>query len=122
MDRNQKATQKPSVSMTHCHGKHEMLSNSQNKLSKQIGRKHCCQEGDPNSSQESESLYSINRQLTQKCLYTPCQENAGTSLRGGKGHRLAWRCSCLQLVLFGCNFPGMEETLSFLSLIPLAQK
>lgn len=92
-----------SVSTTHHHGKHEMLSNGQNKLSEQMGRKHCCQGGDPNSLQESESLHRLTDQPTQKCLYSPCQEDAGTDVG----------CACLQLPLFGCNFPGMEETLFY---------
>lgn len=79
-----------SVSTTHRHGKHETLSNSQNKLSEQMGRKHCCQGGDPNSLRESESLHRLTDQPTQKCLYSPCQEDAGTDVGAGKGHRLVW--------------------------------
>lgn len=63
---------------------------------------------------KSQNLCTVlTEQLTQKCMYNPCQENASINFRAGKGHRIVWGGSCLQLELFGCNFPGMEETLFF---------
>lgn len=57
---------------------------------------------------QSQNLCTLlTEQLTQKCLYTPCQENAGTALGAAKGHR-----SPVGAVWM---FPGMEETQVFFS-------
>lgn len=93
--RNWKAAQKPSVRTTHRHGKWVALTPPEQILWA-IGKEALRAKEWIQTQHETQNLCTVlTEQLTKKCLYTPCRENAGTNMRAGTGDRLAvcnWSC------------------------------
>lgn len=102
--RNWKAAQKPSVRTTHCHGKWVALTPPEQILWA-IGKEALRAKEWIQTQHETQNLCTVlTEQLTKKCLYTPCRENAGTNMRAGTGSQSVTGVVWMQLPRYGGRY------------------